>query len=45
MAITRACLRAFFDIHLRDQPPSRFDNLDLGYSELIVRLGHTPSRT
>jgi dienelactone hydrolase len=40
-AITRACLRAFFDIHLRDQPPSRFDHLELAYTELIVRLGHT----
>ena len=44
-AITRACLRALFDIHLRGQPQSRFGHLDLAYSELIVRLGHTSGRT
>lgn len=41
MAITRTCLRALFDVHLRDQPRSRFDHLDLAYAELIVRSGDT----
>lgn len=45
MTITRACLRALFDVHLRDQPQSRFEHLDLAYAELIVRLGHTSRRT
>jgi predicted dienelactone hydrolase len=37
MALTRACLRTFFDIHLRGQSPDQFDHLGLAYPELADR--------
>jgi predicted dienelactone hydrolase len=40
MAITRACLRAFFDVHLRRQSPDLFDHLCPGYAELADRSDH-----